>query len=67
MLKMMNWMTNYLRSAVLEPLSQYLCIVDERLLARQDPDHPGEASLEEPDELVQVVKGDVEGLGGDQH
>ena len=67
MLKMMNWMTNYLRSAVLESLSQYLCIVDEWLLARQNPDHPGEASLEEPDELIQVVKGDVEGLGGDQH
>ena len=51
---------------MLKSLSQNLCIINERLFARQDPDHPREASLEQPDKLIQVVEGDVEGLGGDQ-
>lgn len=54
-----------IRSAVLVSLPQNLSVINERLLASKDPHHPGKACLEQPNKLVQVVQGDVEGLGGD--
>ena len=51
---------------MLKALSENLSIILERLLPSQDPDHPGEACLEEPNKLIQVVQRDVEGLGGDE-
>ena len=52
----------YSRCAVLVTLSQNLSVINERLLAGQDPGHPGEAGLEQPHKLIQVVERDVEGL-----
>jgi len=48
--------------AVLVTLSQNLSVINERLLAGQYPGHPGEAGLEQPHKLIQVVERDVEGL-----
>lgn len=55
------------RCVVLISLLENVDIFDEGLLPGQDPPDPGQPRLEEPDELVEVVAGNVLRPGQDEH
>ena len=56
-----------LRCIVLVSLSEDAKVVDKWLEAEHHPLHPGHPSLEEPDQLVDVVPRDLLGLVQQEH
>ena len=46
---------------------QDLCVIHKWLLSTEDSDHSWKASLEQPDELIEIVKRYVERLGSDKN
>ena len=53
---------DYSRCVVLVALSEDAKVIDKGLKAKHHPLHPGHPRLEEPDQLVEVVPGDLLGL-----